>query len=121
MINGYGQFFETKTEPHLAHRWAYQFLRAEIPEGLVLDHLCRNKLCVNPWHLEPVTQRVNIMRGDSFIARQVISAHCHRGHPFDGVNTYYRKDRPGRQCRACAAMRDAKYQSRRPVGAALGS
>ena len=57
MPNGYGQF-----DKQYAHRWAYEHLRGEIPEGLELDHLCRVRHCVNPWHLEPVTHAENHRR-----------------------------------------------------------
>lgn len=66
--HGYGQFslrdVQTGARGTYAHRWAYGFLRDEIPAGLVLDHLCRNTSCVNPWHLEPVTQQINVLRGE---------------------------------------------------------
>lgn len=59
---GYGRFGITARETRFAHRWAYQQLIGEIPDGLVLDHLCRNPSCVNPWHLQPVTIAVNVQR-----------------------------------------------------------
>lgn len=84
-----------------AHRWAYEMLVGPIPEGLVLDHLCRVRLCVNPAHLEPVTNAENIRRGD--IGGR---AHCTAGHEYTPENTYYRKDRPGeRDCRRCRKER----------------
>jgi HNH endonuclease len=58
---GYGKFGD-QSKHLLAHRWAYAFLRADIPAGLELDHLCRNRACVNPWHLEPVTRSINARR-----------------------------------------------------------
>lgn len=65
-----------------AHRLAYRAMIGEIPVGLQLDHLCRNQLCVNPTHLEPVTNRVNSLRGVSFSAVNARKTHCKRGHPF---------------------------------------
>jgi hypothetical protein len=63
---GYGQFWVGK-DTHLAHRWAYEFLRAPIPYGLKLDHLCSTPACVNPWHMEPVTQRENLRRSRNHV------------------------------------------------------
>lgn len=67
VVNRYGQF-KTNGQQFQAHRWAWEELRGPIPDGLVLDHLCRRPLCVNPDHLEVVTQRENIRRGNSPIA-----------------------------------------------------
>ena len=61
MPNGYGQF-NTGRKTVLAHRWAYESMRHQIPQGLDLDHLCETRRCVNPWHLEPVTRSVNLSR-----------------------------------------------------------
>src|SRR4051812_35821312 len=77
---GYGVFTDParprKRRCRAAHRYAYEELRTSIPPGLVLDHLCRTPLCVNPWHLEPVTQRVNTLRGVSVVAAQAVQTHC---------------------------------------------
>lgn len=59
---GYGKYRRSNRHTG-AHRIAYQLLVGEIPEGLVIDHLCRNRACVNPWHMDPVTNRENILRG----------------------------------------------------------
>lgn len=115
---GYGQFWDNN-QKWLPHRWSYEFFCAEIPADLVLDHLCGNRACANPWHLEPVTQRVNLVRSTNFIAVNAAMTHCVRGHPFDEANTSYRQDRPGRVCRACSAIRSSSYQSRRLVGNGL--
>jgi HNH endonuclease len=70
--SGYGQFSIGGREgPVVAHRIAYELERGEIPEGLTLDHLCRNRMCVNPWHLEPVPLAENIRRG--FAARAALA------------------------------------------------
>jgi HNH endonuclease len=85
----------------LAYKLAYELTVGPVPKGLVLDHLCRNTLCVNPIHLEPVTQRVNLLRGDTIIAAAAAKTHCKHGHPFDEANTYIRPGNGARQCRQC--------------------
>jgi hypothetical protein len=102
---GYGKFYVNRY-PHYAHRWVYQWVVGPIPDGLELDHLCRNRWCVNPKHLEPVTHQVNAQRGDAGKAtgaRNKAKTHCRNGHEFDEVNTG-RDHRGDRVCRAC--MRD---------------
>lgn len=82
-----------------AHRWAYEHFVGPVPPGLELDHLCRNQLCVNPLHLEPVTKKVNVLRGMSPQAINARKTQCVHGHLFDAQNTIHR--RVGRQCREC--------------------
>lgn len=108
---GYGRFW-LNGQQFKAHRAAYELLVGPIPEGLVLDHLCRVRVCVNPAHLEPVTNRENILRGEGRTAVQARRTHCPKGHPYDEANTIVRQrhGRPTRQCRACARDR-----VRRPV------
>lgn len=81
-----------------AHRAAYTLLVGPIPPGLVVDHLCGNPLCVNPAHLEAVTQRENVRRSRNHVAEFMRQTHCKRGHPFDQVNTYFYG---GRNCHLC--------------------
>ena len=71
----------------LAHRAAYQ-LFAPIPDGLVLDHLCRNPPCVDPNHLEPITLAENNLRGEGCMAKYAQRTHCPQGHPYDEENTW---------------------------------
>jgi hypothetical protein len=96
---GYGQFRVARSMRG-AHRVAYTLLVGPVPAGLDLDHLCRNRACVNPDHLQPVTRQTNIRRGSSLVAGQARQTHCLRGHPFDGVNSYV-SSRGKRECRAC--------------------
>lgn len=70
-----------------------------IPAGLVLDHLCRVRRCCNPAHLEPVTQRENLMRGASFVEENALKTACPKGHPLTGRNVVYWRGH--RKCREC--------------------
>jgi hypothetical protein len=90
-----------------AHRFAWELLRGAIPDGLTLDHLCRNRRCVNPDHLEPVTAVENTMRGQAPHAINARKTHCLRGHAFDEENTYVRSD-GARICRACVRARNTR-------------
>lgn len=108
--SGYGGFPDGR-KTYRAHRWAYEHFVGPIPEGLELDHLCRNKLCVNPAHLEPVTRLVNIQRRVPFL-NMPKKTHCKHGHAFTEENTYIscRNGKQHRSCRACLAARQREYR-----------
>jgi hypothetical protein len=93
-----------------AHRVAYELLRAEIPDGLQIDHLCRNPACVNPWHLEPVTPRVNTLRNSSPIAHQASRDSCPNDHEYTPENLRITPSGQ-RVCRICERNRDARKRA----------
>lgn len=98
-----------------AHRVAYEYAKGPIPSGVVLDHLCRNRWCVNPDHLEPVTNRENVLRGQSVQADNARKDRCPQGHPYDEANTSRMPD-GSRRCKRCrsdhskAKTAEAKHQ-----------
>lgn len=97
---GYGRFVLARRRAK-AHRVSYTLAYGPIPDGLVLDHLCRVRNCVAPGHLEAVTSRENTLRGETLPARHLAKAHCPQGHPYNDKNTYIYKG--WRRCRACRA------------------
>jgi len=103
-IGGYGRLFvgsrsDGSRRLRMAHIVSYEVFVGPVPAGLQLDHLCRNRACVNPDHLEAVTPRENVLRSDSPMARQARQTHCKRGHEFTAENTYLNKGK--RYCRTC--------------------
>ena len=107
---GYGGFWDGNRTIG-AHRFAYESIRGAIPEGLVLDHLCRTPHCCNPWHMEITTQRTNTIRGVGPAAINSKKTHCVNGHEFTEENTYLvGPARSRRNCRIC--LRDATKRYR---------
>lgn len=108
--------FQGAGEQHLIHRWAWESLRGPIPPSLVIDHLCRNRACCNPDHLEPVTLIENIMRGEGIMAQNARREECVNGHPFNAENTK-KRGKHGRRCIQCE--RDAQkryYHKKKKLG-----
>ena len=95
----------------LVHRLAYETWVGPIPDGLDLDHLCRNRACVRPEHLEPVTRRTNLLRGEGITARNAAKTHCPQRHPYSGRNLIIRSGR--RRCRTCDLARKAADRRRK--------
>lgn len=96
--DGYAMFLEARGLSQRAARFSYKTFVGPIPEGLVIDHLCRRRGCVNPNHLEPVTNRENILRGYSPRRERT---HCKYGHEFTPENTYRPPTNNSRICRKC--------------------
>lgn len=109
---GYGRI-SVNGEKQLAHRVAHELFIGPIPNGFEVDHLCFNRACVNPAHLEAVTPLVNTMRSSAPSALNARKTHCDAGHPFSPENTRRRTDRRGRLCRACDRDRARAYRARR--------
>lgn len=96
----------------MAHRFAYLAMRGEIPEGLELDHLCRVRSCVNPAHLEPVTSRVNTLRGETITAANARKTKCPKGHEYSKVRSDGR-----RECGICRMDQCRERRMRLRMGA----
>jgi hypothetical protein len=99
-IYGYGQFWNGERKVY-AHRHSYETFVGPIPEGLDIDHLCRNRRCVNFLHMEPVTRQVNLLRGETFPAARAAQTHCFRGHSLSEDNLYITPSTGSRQCQIC--------------------
>ncbi|GAB2952146.1 hypothetical protein GCM10027280_45680 [Micromonospora polyrhachis] len=96
--DGYGKFGKGG---HRAHRRAYELAIGPIPPGMVIDHLCEVRVCVNPLHLRATTQRENVLRSVKTMPNiNAAKTHCPAGHAYTAANTY-RRPRGGRDCRAC--------------------
>lgn len=96
-----------------AHRVLYELTVGQVPEGLDLDHLCRNRACVRQDHLEPVTRRVNVLRGETLPAANAAKTHCPKGHPYSGANLGWDRSKNGRVCRACKAEQQRRIRAAR--------
>lgn len=108
---GYG-YVSFSRKLHLAHRVAYELLMGAIPSTLELDHLCRNKSCVNPDHLDPVTHKVNMLRAMRYRRRPAAATHCRRGHEFTQENTRV-TSQGKRLCRTCRSAYNRAYEQQR--------
>ena len=107
--DGYGRY-----SGQGVHRLVYAALVGPIPDGREIDHVrawgCTSRACCSPWHLQPVTQRENILRGDSFAGINARKTECDHGHPYTEANTYWWNGR--RDCRTCIRRRVREYQQR---------
>ena len=107
---GYGRITIAGRQ-YQAHRLAYESLVGPIPEGRQVDHLCRVRRCVNPAHLEIVTGRENVLRGNTIVAQHAAKTHCPRGHEYSAENT--RRWRGHRKCRTCENAREREHRKER--------
>lgn len=115
---GYGKIYINGKNRN-AHRYFYEQVKGKIPEGLTIDHLCRNKACVNPEHLEAVTLLENIRRSLKYKKPRVKNPNCPKGHPFDENNLYFYRNKNGRGkrlCRKCRAINQDNYRKRLAMG-----
>lgn len=105
--NGYGQVYDGTRRNAFAHRAVFEAVVGPIPAGLQLDHICRNRACVNPDHLEPVTAYENLLRADNAMTRNMARTHCRFGHPLSGDNIYRAPKKPSwrRECALCHGSR----------------
>jgi len=114
----YGAFLSNNKQV-AAHRFMYEHLVGKIPDGLVLDHLCREPLCVNPAHLDPVSAKENCHRSLCPAALNALKTECIHGHSLSGSNLYTERGRR-RGCRSCAITKSARYRSRKKEMACAG-
>lgn len=106
--NGYGRFQVNRIGIR-AHRYSYELVMGKIPKGLVIDHLCRNPKCVNPKHLEAVTNKENILRGNGVAAINSVKTKCIHGHELLGNNLIVQKNGK-RNCKECGRIAAREYQ-----------
>lgn len=106
---GYGETFRDGRVTYV-HRWAYELFKGPLAPKQQIDHLCRNRACFNPDHLESVTCRENLLRGKTKVAENTAKTHCLNGHAFTPENTLVLNGKygPKRWCRTCKALREWK-------------
>lgn len=106
--NGYGRFWAQK-KLWLAHRFAFILIHKEIPSRLVIDHVCRNRLCVNPDHWRTMTSKENTLNGIGITAVRLRRNACTKGHAWDERSIEINPKTNGRQCRICRVAKHSEY------------
>ncbi len=116
--DGYGQFYRDGNLRIYAHVYSYTHYVGPVPDGHELDHKCRFRACCNPIHLEPVTHRVNCLRGESPFAKKARQTHCKNGHEFTRDNTIVtiKRGNPTRECLACSRKWHREYKRKVRAG-----
>ncbi|PYQ25660.1 MAG: HNH endonuclease [Acidobacteria bacterium] len=115
--HGYARFYLPRRgskRPRLrwGHQVAYELFIGSVPAGRQLDHTCRVRHCINPTHVEPVTQKINLLRGVGFSAINARKTHCPEGHPYDSLNTWHRQT-GARRCRTCHRQSERRRRTQR--------
>ncbi|MFJ2000282.1 HNH endonuclease signature motif containing protein [Streptomyces chartreusis] len=111
--NGYGVLVLSRRSLY-SHRVSYEIHKGQIPAGLHIDHLCQNKSCCNPDHLEAVTSRENTMRSPiAPAALNAVKTHCPHGHEYTPENTVVIKGGRGRSCRTCRRWHERRTEAKR--------
>ena len=105
--DGYGRFSLNRRRTMVAHRFAHEMVNGPVPDGMTLDHLCRVRHCVRPSHLEVVSMRTNLLRGNTLQARNAAKTHCPQGHAYDLVLKWY--DSTQRGCSICRRETVKRY------------
>lgn len=112
--NGYGQLgVPRQRKTTTAHRFAYLTLVGEVPSGLELNHRCRVTECCNPSHLEPVTHKVNVLRGEARAAHNARATECPLGYPLSGENLIFQAPGKRRRCKKCQRVAERNYKRRK--------
>ncbi len=115
---GYGRFRAAGRQR--AHQFAFFVAYGHPPEGMQIDHICRNRSCVNPLHLRPLTLVENVLCGEGISARNLRKTHCFRDHALAGYNVIRSggRDGMGRKCRTCQNALNKAYRARKKLAAA---
>lgn len=114
---GYGEIRIAGRKVYV-HRYSFELHKGPIPSGTEIDHLCRNRACVNPDHLEAVFHKENVGRGLAAMKRpHMLKDFCNHGHAYTEQNSYIRPDGKGRNCVECVRKRSREYQRRKRLKA----